>query len=213
MKTDELVSMLATGAGPVESGTGTRRLVTAIGWGAFGATLLMALLLGVRNDLAAVVSRPMFWVKLVYVVCLALASLYAVLRLSRPGLSLSGVALALAAPVLLMWTLAALALALAVPDQRVNLLYGRTWTSCPWLIATLSVPAFVAIIWAMQGLAPTQLRLAGAAAGLASGAIGAVVYSLHCPELGAPFLGSWYLLGVLIPTAIGALFGPRLLRW
>lgn len=49
--------------------------------------------------------------------------------------------------------------------------------------------------------------------GLASGGIGAVVYSLHCPEMGAPFLGSWYLAGLLIPTAMGMLLGPRLLRW
>ena len=64
-----------------------------------------------------------------------------------------------------------------------------------------------------EGLAPTRLRLAGAAAGLLSGAVGALVYSLHCPELAAPFLGFWYLLGMLIPTAAGALLGPRLLRW
>ena len=213
MKTDELVTMLATGASAVDSGDGTRRLVTAIGWGAFGATLLMAVMLGVRHDLGSVVARPMFWVKSIYVVCLACASVYAVARLSRPGLSLSGVALALAAPVLLMWTIAALVLTGAHPAERADLLYGRTWTSCPWLIAVLSVPTFIAIIWAMQGLAPTHLRLAGAAAGLASGAIGAVVYSLHCPELGAPFLGAWYLLGLLIPTAVGTMFGPRLLRW
>ena len=35
----------------------------------------------------------------------------------------------------------------------------------------------------------------------------------NAPELGAPFLGTWYLLGMLIPTAFGALAGPRLLRW
>jgi hypothetical protein len=62
-------------------------------------------------------------------------------------------------------------------------------------------------------MAPTRLRLAGAAGGLAAGAAGALVYTLHCPELAAPFLASWYVLGMLIPTAAGALLGPRLLRW
>jgi hypothetical protein len=65
----------------------------------------------------------------------------------------------------------------------------------------------------MKGLAPTRLRLAGAAMGFAAGAMGALVYSVHCPELAAPFLGFWYLLGMLIPTAIGMALGPRLLRW
>lgn len=213
MKTEDLVTMLATNAGPVDMGAWRRRYVTAIGWGAFGATLLMAILLGVRHDLVQVVSQPMFWVKLGYVVCLAFAGMLAVSRLSRPGLSLAGVVLALAAPVLLMWIVAASALTGANPAERAELVFGKTWTSCPWLIATLSVPAFIALIWAMRGLAPTHLRLAGAAAGLGSGAIGAVVYSLHCPEMGAPFLGSWYLLGVLIPTTFGTLLGPRLLRW
>ena len=36
---------------------------------------------------------------------------------------------------------------------------------------------------------------------------------LHCPEPAAPFLAIWYLLGMLVPTAIGAWLGPRLLRW
>jgi hypothetical protein len=55
--------------------------------------------------------------------------------------------------------------------------------------------------------------LAGAAAGFAAGAIGAFLYSVHCAELAAPFIGIWYLLGILIPTTIGALCGPRFLRW
>jgi hypothetical protein len=72
---------------------------------------------------------------------------------------------------------------------------------------------FAAIAWAMRRMAPTQPRRAGAMAGLASGALGALVYSIHCPELGTPFLGTWYVAGMLIPAAIGALAGERLLRW
>ncbi|WP_413773191.1 NrsF family protein [Acidithiobacillus sp. HP-2] len=37
--------------------------------------------------------------------------------------------------------------------------------------------------------------------------------SLLCPEMGAPFIGTWYLLGILIPTVLGALLGETLLRW
>jgi pimeloyl-ACP methyl ester carboxylesterase len=55
--------------------------------------------------------------------------------------------------------------------------------------------------------------IAGAAAGFAAGAAGALVYTLHCPEMTAPFLGIWYVLGMLIPTAVGAELGPSLLRW
>jgi hypothetical protein len=213
MKTDDLVAMLATGAEAVAPRAAARRCAAAIGWGVLGAALLMGMLLGVRPDLRAAVLLPMFWVKFAFVACLAAASLLAVLRLSRPGLRLAWVPGALAAPVLAMWVLAAVALLRADPAQRAPLFFGDTWASCPFLVAMLSAPVFVAVFWAIRGLAPTRLRLAGAAAGLLAGAVGALVYCLHCPELAAPFLGFWYLLGMLIPTAAGAALGPRLLRW
>jgi hypothetical protein len=77
----------------------------------------------------------------------------------------------------------------------------------------LATPVFRCQLLGNARFAPTRLRLAGAAAGLFSGAVGAVVYCFHCPELDAPFIAFWYLLGILIPAAAGALLGPRLLRW
>jgi len=213
MKTDDLIELLASGAGAAPSHAAARRYAAALGAGALAAALLMATLLGVRPDLAQAVRLPMFWVKIAFVASLAAAGVTAVLRLSRPGARLAWVPGALAAPVLAMWLLAAAALAGADPARRAELFFGETWTSCPLLVAMLSAPVFVAVLWAMKGLAPTRLRLAGAAAGLLSGAVGALVYSLHCPELTAPFVGFWYLLGMLIPTLLGALLGGRLLRW
>ena len=212
MKTDELVAMLATGATAVEPGATSRRYAAALGWGAFGATLLMAIALGVRPDLAEAARLPMFWMKLAFPACLAAGALYAVTRLSRPGVQLGRVSAALAAPVLAMWLLAAFAL-LRAAGEREALIFGGTWSACPLLVALLSLPVFVAALWAMRGLAPTRLALAGAAAGLLAGAVGALIYALHCPEMEAPFLAIWYLLGMLIPTAVGALIGPPLLRW
>jgi hypothetical protein len=40
-----------------------------------------------------------------------------------------------------------------------------------------------------------------------------IAYCLHCPEMEIPFWGVWYLLGLLLSTVIGALIGPRVLRW
>jgi hypothetical protein len=213
MKTDDLVNLLASGVGPVKRHAAARRYAVAVGVGVAAAVLLMLALLGVRNDLVEAIRLPMFWVKLAYAAGLAAASLLAVLRMSRPGARLDGLTALLAAPVLGMWALAASVLAGAEPAHRLGLLLGSTSVSCPFLIAMLSVPMFVAALWAMQGLGPTRPRLAGTAAGLLSGAIGALVYCLHCPEMEAPFIGSWYLLGMLIPAATGALLGSRLLRW
>ena len=213
MTTDDLVTMLAAGAGPVEPGATVRRYAAALGWGAFGATLLMAIVLGVRPDLAEAALLPMFWIKLAFPACLAAAALYAAARLSRPGVQLGRVPSALAAPVLAMWLLAAFALLNAAVGEREELIFGGTWVACPLFVALLSLPVFAAAMWAMKGLAPTRLALAGAAAGLLAGSAGALIYALHCPEMEVPFLAIWYLLGMLIPTAVGAVIGPRLLRW
>ncbi len=213
MKTDELIAMLASSAGPIEPDALQRRYVTALGWGAFGTTLLMAVMLGVRPDLAEAVWLPMFWVKLAFPAALFGSALLAVLRLSRPGAKLGRVPAAVLAPVLAMWLLAGIVLLAAAPAEREELILGQSAASCPIVIALLSVPLLGAALWAMKALAPTSLARAGAAAGLLSGAGGALVYALYCPEMAAPFIGVWYLLGMLVPAVIGAALGPRLLRW
>ena len=213
MKTDELIAVLASAAGPVEPAALRRRFVTALGWGAFGTTLLMAVMLGVRPDLTEAARLPMFWVKLVFPAALFAGAVLAALRLSRPGARLGRVPTAVSAPVLAMWLLAGIVLLRAAPAERFELVLGQSAASCPFTIALLSVPLFGAVLWAMRGLAPTRLALAGAAAGLLAGAGGTLAYALYCTEMAAPFIGVWYLIGMLIPSAAGALLGPRLLRW
>jgi hypothetical protein len=213
MKTDDLISMLANGAEAVAPRALQRHYWTALGLGAFGAGLLMASWLGVRPDLVEAAALPMFWVKLMFPALMLAGALMAVLRLSRPGVRLGRVSAVIAAPVLAMWLLGGIVLLGALPAARTALVLGVSWSVCPFYIAGLSVPAFIAVFWAMKRLAPTRFALAGAAAGLLSGALGALVYALHCPEITAPFLGTWYLIGMLIPAVVGALAGPRLLRW
>lgn len=213
MKTDELITMLASGATAVEANSLRRRYAMALGWGAFGAMLIMTIMLGVRPDLAEAALLPMFWIKLAFPVVLVAGSLLAATRLSRPGIPLGHAVAVIAAPVIAMVLLAVAALMGAAPGERDGLIFGETWASCPFNIATISAPLLVASLWSMQGLAPTRLALSGGAAGLLAGAGGALVYSLHCPEMGAPFIAIWYVLGMLIPTVLGAVLGPRLLRW
>jgi hypothetical protein len=213
MKTDELITMLASDAGAVTPRVWRQRYALALGAGLIGAALLMVLLLGVRPDIADAARLPMFWVKLAFPAALAAGALLAAIRLSRPGVAIGRTVLFLAAPVLAIWVLAALALLGAPQDDRAMLVWGETWAACLVNIPLLSVPAFVAAFQVMKTLAPVRPALAGAAAGLLAGSLSAVAYALHCPELAAPFIGLWYLLGMLIPAALGALIGPRLLRW
>ncbi len=62
-------------------------------------------------------------------------------------------------------------------------------------------------------LAPTRPALAGAAAGLAAGALGAFIYAFHCDESAAAFVALWYTFGIVSVGAIGAVAGRVLLRW
>jgi hypothetical protein len=213
VNTDDLVTMLATGVAPADTGVSARRYAVALTGGVLAGFALMIALLGLNPELSRYTSLPMFWVKVAFPALVAAGGLVAATRLSRPGAPLSGAPAALVAPVIALWVLAAVALVSAAPGERAALIFGSTWTVCPFNIVMLSAPAFLAILWAMKGLAPTRLRLAGAGAGLLAGALGALVYTLHCPELAAPFLGVWYVLGMSIPAALGALVGPSVLRW
>lgn len=213
MKTDELIALLATGAAPVPANAASRRLALALGAGFPVAALLMALTYGMRADLAQAMSEWVFMMKLAFAGSLALAGFVATERLARPGMHLDGVRWALLAPLVLLWLVAATVLLSAEPAQRADLVFGATWKTCPFNIALISLPLLAAELWAMKGLAPTRPALAGASAGCLAGALGTLVYALHCPETDAPFVAIWYVLGIAIPTLAGAVLGPRVLRW
>jgi hypothetical protein len=213
MKTEEFIAMLARGHVEVEPRALQRRVVLGLGLGSVASGALLAATLDIRVDLFAALRLPMFWVKLGFATSLMLASLTLLLRLARPGRSVGHSPRAILAPVAALWLLAIVSLMAAAPGQRLLLVFGHTWLVCPWLIAMLALPVFGGSMWALAGLAPTHLRMAGASAGLLSGATATLLYSLHCPEMDAPFLAVWYLLGIILPTLLGALLGPRLLRW
>lgn len=213
MKTDDLISMLATGVTPVDRRMLAKRFCIAVLAGAVGATLLVATILGVRHDLAEVAQTPIFWAKIALPLSLMLASLRMTMRLARPGATVRRSWLAIGVPVAVLWFGALYVLASALPDERLAIALGKTWRVCPFNITVLSIPGFVAVLWALKGLAPTRLALTGAAGGLLAGSTATLAYCLHCPEMGVPFWGIWYLLGMMVPTAAGAILGSRLLRW
>jgi hypothetical protein len=199
MKTDDLIDMLACGP---DVGVVPRPALTALLpllGGLLASTAIMLAVLGMRRDLGQA--------------ALAWAGWLAAKRLSAPGARTAWLPLYLGAPVLLIWCVAAATLLQAAPETRADLFWGSTWRYCPLLITLMSLPVFAAALRVMRGLAPTHLRQAGAAAGLASGAAAAAVYCLHCPEMSAVFVGFWYVLGMMIPAALGAMIGPRVLAW
>lgn len=214
MKTDQLIAALAANAAPVQPTRSLHALVWAAAAGALVALLLLVGTVGLNPVLRLqAAALPMFWVKFVFVTGTAWLGLALVRRLAQPGRRAGAFGWLPALPAAGVWLLALLALSSATPGERGVLWLGSTWLACPFLIGAYALPSFILLMLALRSLAPTRLRLAGTAAGLAAGAVGASVYQLHCPELAAPFLGTWYVLGILAPAAIGALIGPRMLRW
>lgn len=213
MKTDDFISMLATGVAPVDPNVTGKRFHLALSAGALGAVLVMLMAFGLNPHLRAASALPMFWVKLVFPATLGLVAVLLAQRLSHPGMRLGAAAKAWTGPVIAMALLALLVWMDAAPAERPDMIYGKTWKVCSRNIAIVAAPVFAGVLWAMKGLAPTRLVLAGASAGLLAGAVGTVVYALHCGEMAAPFVFVWYGAGMLLCTAIGAVLGPRVLRW
>lgn len=213
MKTNDLISLLAADTLPVARHATQRRLSLAL---LAGVPLALAIVLigyGPRSDLVEAMFWPMFWVKLAVPIALAVAGFVALQALARPGVGLRARWIGWLLPVLLLWVLAFFSYRGAPVDQRAALIWGPTWRSCAASITLISAPVFIAAVMALKSLAPTRLRLAGACAGAMASGAGAAVYALHCQELSAPFLAIWYVSGMALPVAIGALLGPRLLRW
>jgi hypothetical protein len=213
MKTETLIDLLATGAGPAQRYPVARRFGAAIAFGVASGFAILLATLGINPALGDFLLLPAFWIKLIFAVALTFSGFVASVRLARPGVAVGRVKWLAAAAVAALWVLALIVITDAEPAARAQLVLGNSWSVCPFRIALLSAPMLAASIWAMRGLAPTNQALAGGALGLLSGALGASIYCLHCPELAPPFLAVWYVLGILIPTLVGSAVGGPLLRW
>ena len=213
MNTNELISSLAADVRPVPRAAVGRRLAAGLIVGVIGSTLLVMVMLGFRPDLSITMHGGTFWMKWGYTISLAAVAIHVASRLARPDPGSLRRMWLLAVPVLV---LAALGIGELVRTPRADWLamwLGHTWSKCPALVLMLAVPIFIGLLWSFRRLAPTRLRAAGAAAGLAAGAFSATVYCLHCPEVSAIFVLTWYSLGILLAAGFGAIAGPRLLRW
>ncbi len=213
MNTDQLIDRLTNDVAPVRRTAVGRRLAIGVIVGALVSCAIILVTIGTRPDLGLAMRGAAFWMKWAYTLSLSAIAIYATARLARPDPgSLRGLWL-IAIPVALLAAVGALELIRTPPGEWLAMWLGHSWKKCPWLVLGLAMPIFIGLLWSFRRLAPTRLRAAGAAAGLAAGAFAATVYCLHCPEVSAIFVLTWYSLGILAAAAFGALVGPRLLRW
>ena len=214
MKTDDLIDLLAKDADLPPPGGVARRLALACALAAGGALALLLAWLGLRPDLHLAMRTGPFWMKAGYTLWVAAAGFAMTAEASRPGGAPKRPArMALVAALVVIGVLAIGDAALTPVSGWRAAWMGQSAMICPWRILAISTPAFAAIVWGLRSLAPTRLAVAGAAAGVLAGGIGATVYGLYCQEATAMFVATWYTLGLAGCAGVGALLGPRVLRW
>ena len=126
--------------------------------------------------------------KWAYTMSRGIGAIAMVIRLARPEPVSLRAFWPLVIPFLLLAMVAVAEMAHVPSSDWFAMWLGHTWEKCPWLVLKLSAPIFVGLLWSFRRLAPTRLRAAGAAAGLAAGAWAATPYCLHCPEVSALFV-------------------------
>lgn len=213
MNSHDLINMLATELQPVPRHAVAKRNTLVLLTGVLVSLILLCLIFGVRQDLPQASQQLAFWIKLGVPLSNALLGLSIVLALAYPGQRPRVAYWLLTLPILCLWGWALWVWTGTTPSLRMGLLWGSTWKVCVMNITLLAVPVAIASLLVLRHLAPTRPILTGALAGWFAGGVGAGVYALHCPEMAAPFLAVWYVLGMLLPTVIMAYLGHRWLRW
>lgn len=211
MKTDELIRLLSQDA-PVRMRLG-RALALAVAAGIVASAVLLLATVGLRDDLASAIGTVRVAFKIGMTLVLAIAAFGLVSRIGKPGVPLRPWALALLLPLALMVVAVGVELLVVPQDAWAARLIGRNAAFCLFFIPVLSLAPLAGFLAALRNGAPENPGLAGAAAGLAAGAIGAALYAWHCPDDSPLFGAAWYTLAVTFVIAVGYAAGRRLLRW
>ena len=213
MNTNQLIETLAQDVTQVPRHAIGRRLALGIGLGALVTLLLVGLSLGFNRDLDLAMLHYSFWMKWGYTVSIGIGAVVATARLARPDAALPGWLWVMALPVIGLAVIGFFEMRNVPSSQWLAMWLGVSWRGCSAFVFLLSLPIFAGLLWSFKSLAPTRLRAAGATAGLSAGAWSATLYCLHCPEVSAVFVLTWYSLGIALAALAGAVLGPRLLRW
>lgn len=210
MNTDDLIRILAAD-GRRAIPPRRRVLAAAIAGGGVACIAFMAIV-GARPDLTSAIWNPRVAFKFVFAGATAAAALRFGVKVSRPEDRTSVVTLLL--PVLALLVMGAGTDAyLTPPNAWAAAALGTTPLTCVGMIVVVAILPVSALLQAMRAGAPSSPTLAGAAAGLGGGAIGAGVFALNCPNDSVLFVAIWYVLALAVTCVFGAVLGAWKLAW
>lgn len=211
MRTDDLIRGLAADVRPTRGlGAG---LAVALAAGLVGSLVLFVLILTLRAGMPGLLADPRILLKFAVSLSLAGAATLTALRLVRPGVAAARASWLLAVPVVLLAGGVAGELLTRPSSDWMPGLVGHSALYCTALVPLMSAPLLGAALLALRRGAPSSPALAGAAAGLLAGGIGAALYALHCGDDSPLFLMVWYGIAITLVTGAGALIGRRVLAW
>jgi hypothetical protein len=213
MKTDDLVEVLSARIDPVDLRAVSRRIAIAVVAGAVLAVAVILIGFGPRTGLSTVGAWTFLILKIAFAAAVVATAATYLVRLSRPGAAPKHGTLIVILPFLAIIALAFVSLGSAPSSHWDRMVAGDEWLQCLLSIPIIAIVPFALTMWAVRRAAPTDLRLAGAIAGLVAGGISAVAYALHCMDDSLPFVAVWYGGTIVLCTLAGAALGPRLLRW
>ena len=213
MKTDDLINMLSTNIEAVDHRLVSRIIAGAVAVGAIVALATALIMLGGRADGLSAVALDFTIAKLAFAVAVTALAFFNLIRSARPTGGRRGSMALVALPFVGIVGLAAISLAYAPAVHWQVMFMGDEWLECLLSIPIIAIVPFVLVVWAVRQAAPTDLRRAGALAGLVAGGLSAAGYALHCTADSLPFVAIWYSGTIMLCTLAGAVLGPRLLRW
>jgi hypothetical protein len=213
MKTEDLIAMLSTNVEQVDHRSLNRKIAAATVIGAVTAIGLVVFALGPRPDLMHAGALAVLLSKLLFAAIILIPATLLLARFARPANGRKTSIALLALPFLAITALGALSLSFSPSSHWSHLVLGDQWLECLLSIPIIAVVPFAIVIWAVRQMAPTDLRTAGALAGLVAGTLSAIGYALHCVDDSVAFVALWYGGTIALCTLGGAMLGPRLLRW
>ncbi len=178
-----------------------------------GLALVGASLLGIRADVAAQLVDGWFLARVAATLAIALTAAALAFFSSVPGVEPSRGARALPFAMCIVWG-AMLIEAIAATQSPADTFFRvRPHLSCVLLIAGIGLPSGAMLVRMLRHAAPLQPRWAGAFAGLASLALGALGAQFVCTNDAAAHHLVWHFIPVALLTLTSVAAGPSLFHW
>lgn len=214
MKTDELIDILGRNVEPVKSGQLRNVLLAALAIGTGAALCLMFAILGIPTGMIGDGEGMGFkMLALAFTLGLVALGVPYLIGSARPGRTSRKPLVLIGLMYLALFAAGLIAFVLTPHTDWSGMAFGPQWSACLICIPLFAFPPFLALVLAMRKEAPTDLRMTGAIIGLVAGSLGAAAFALHHSGSSLLFITLWYGGSILLCAAIGALLGPRLLRW